>query len=295
MARQTLEQWIFEALNDTDKKEGKCSGLALVHRVGSASQEIHAVDIGSRKWDARELAQLFKGKAQNYAAEMVGVQTFNLLAFYGGSKEHQALKPFIEQGVTDFDGMSTEAPTKDGLLQQMMRHTEAERQIGAKQVQGLIEMTMTLANVVVKENLALRAESRENFEMIKTLVMGQVENREAARLKELQFQRESQERNKWLSFAPAVINRVFGRDVLPESLEDTALIEGIAEKLTEEDFTKLARSGISPEVLGPFAARMAGLLEKKRTASEQARHALNGADPETDATGLEPEERRLAS
>lgn len=294
MAKQTLEQWIFEVLNDTDKKS-KCSGLGLVHRVGVATQEIHSVEIGSRKWDARELAVLFKGKAENYAAELVGVQTFNLLAFYGGSKEPEAIKPFIENGVTDFNGLATEGPTKDGLLQQLMRHTEAERQIGAKQVQGLIEMTMTLANVVVKENLALRQESRENFDMIKTLVMGQVENREAARLKELQFQRESAERAKWLSFAPAVVNRVFGRDVLPESLEDTALIEGLAERLTEEDFAKLARSGISPEVMGPFAARMAGLLEKKRKAHEQARAAMNGADPELDATGLEPEERRLAS
>jgi hypothetical protein len=294
MARQTLEQWIFEALNDQDKGT-KCSGLALIHRVGISTQEIHAVEIGSRQWDVRELAQLFKGKADNYAAELVGVQTFNLLAFYGGSKEPQALKPFIVHGVEDFGGMATEGPTKDGLLQQMMRHTEAERQIGAKQVQGLIEMTMTLANVVVKENIALRQENREGFEMIKTLIMGSVENREAARLKELQYQRESAERQKWLSFAPAVINRVFGRDVLPESLEDTALIEGLAEKLTEEDFGKLARSGISPEVMGPFAARMAGLLEKKRKAQEQVHHAMNGADPELDATGLEPGERRLAS
>ncbi len=294
MARQTLEQWIFEALNDQDKGQ-KCSGLGLIHRVGTNTQEIHSVEIGSRQWDVRELAMLFKGKADNYAAELVGVQTFNLLAFYGGSKEPQALKPFIVHGVEDFGGMATEGPTKDGLLQQMMRHTEAERQIGAKQVQGLIEMTMTLANTVVKENIALRGENRETFEMLKMMMMGQIENREAARLKELAFQRETAERHKWLSFAPAIVNRVFGKDVLPESLEDTALIEGLAEKLTEEDFGKLARAGISPEVMGPFAARMAGILEKRRKAKDQAHAAMNGADPELDATGLEPEERRLAS
>lgn len=294
MARQTLEQWIFEALNDSDKG-AKCSGLGLIHRVGVREQEIHAVDIGSRQWDTKELATLFKGKAENYAAELVGVQTFNLLAFYGGSKEPQAIKPFMVNGVEDYGGLATEGPTKDGLLQQMMRHTEAERQIGVKQVHGLIEMTMQLAQVVVKENLSLRTENRESFDLLKQMIMGQVENREAARLKELQFQRESQERQKWLSFAPAVVNRLFGREVVPESLEDTALIEGMAAKLTEDDIGKLAKAGISPEVWGPLAARMAGLLEKRRLAGEQARAAMNGTDPETDATGLEPEERRLAS
>lgn len=292
MARQTLEQWIHEALTDTDKN-AKCTGLALIHRVGVREQEIHKTDIGGRQWDPKELAQMFRGKAENYAAELTGVQTFNLLAFYGGSSEPQAIKPFMVNGQEDYGGLATEGPTKDGLLQQMMRHVEAERQIGVKQVHGLIEMTMQLAQVVVKENIALRSENRESFELMKTVIMTQVENREAAQFKQLEYERASAERQKWLGFAPAIINRLFGKEVVPESLEDTALINAMAEKLTEEDIQKLSRAQITPEVWGPLAARMSGILERKRLARDQAKTAMNGADPETDATGLEPEERRL--
>lgn len=294
MARQTLQQWIHEALTDKDKP-GKCTMLALIHRVGVREQEIHKTELGSRQWDVKELADMFRGKAENYAAELVGVQTFNLLAFYAGDPEPQAIKPFMVNGQEDFGGLATEGPTKDGLLQQMMRHTEAVMQISSKQVQQLIQTTVDLSTMVTKENVSLRTENREMFEMFKTMMMRDVENREAARLKELEFQRSTAERQKWLSFAPAIVNRLFGKEVVPESLEDTALIETLAEKLTEDDIRKLATAGISPEAWGPFAARMGALLQRKRLATEQARAAMNGADPETDATGIEPEERRLAS
>ena len=294
MARQTLQQWIHEALTDQDKK-GKCSMLVLIHRVGVKEQEIHKTDLGARQWDTKELAEMFRGKAENYAAELVGVQTFNLLAFYGGDPEPQAIKPFMVNGQEDFGGLATEAPTKDGLLQQMMRHVEAERQIGAKQVQQLIQACIDLTAVATKENISLRAENREMFDMTKMMMMREVESREAARMKELEFQRASAERQKWLSFAPAIVNRIFGKEVVPESLEDTALIETLAEKLTEQDIQKLASAGISPEAWGPFAARMSGLLQRKRLAAEQARSAMNGVDPEEDATGIAPHERRLAS
>jgi len=292
MARQTIQQWIHEALTD-EHKPGKCTGLVLVHRVGVREQEIHKVNLGSRQWDTKELADMFRGKAENYAAELVGVQTFNLLAFYANDPEPQALKPFVINGQEDYGGLATEGPTKDGLLQQMMRHTEAERQIGAKQIQMLLQSAVDMTGMVSKENVALRSENREMFDLIKTLVMKDVENREQTRMRELQFQRDSAERAKWLGMAPSLINRLFGREIVPHAAEDTALIEGMAEKLTEADIQKLASANLSPEVWGPLAARMSGILEKRRIAGEQARAALNGADPETDATGLEPHERQL--
>lgn len=294
MARQTIEQWIFEVINDQDKGR-PCSGLALIHRVGVREQEIHSVDLGNRRWDTKDLASLFRGKAENYAAELAGVQTFNLLAFYGGSKEPEAIKPFTVNGQEDFGGLATEGPTKDGLLQQMMRHVESERQIGARQVQGLIGTSLELTQTVARENISLRTENRELFDMMKQLIMSQVENREAARLKELEYERASRERERLLSFAPALVNRLFGHEVLPESMEDTALIEGLAAKLTEADIVKLSNAGLSPEVWGPLSARMGDILKRKRLAQDQARQALNGVDPESDATGLEPHERRFAS
>lgn len=292
MARQTLEQWIFEAINDTDKGR-PCTGLALIHKVGTRDQDIHATKLGNRQWDTKDLAALFRGKAENYAAELVGVQTFNLLAFYGGSSEPEAIKPFTINGKEDFDGLATEGPTRDGMLQQMMRHVEAERQIGARQVQALTSTMADLTNSVARENIALRSENREMFDLIKQLLMRETENRDSARMRELEYQRASEERQRLLTFAPALINRIFNREVLPESMEDTALIETMAHKITDSDIAKLANAGLSPDIWGPLAARMSGILERKRLAHDQARKAMNGVDPETDATGLEPEERKL--
>jgi hypothetical protein len=284
-SRQTLEQWIHEALTDLDKLK-PCSALSLVHRAGVREQEIHTTQLGTRQWNAQELAKMFLGKAENYAAELPGTQTFNLLAFYGGNPQWEAIKPFMVAGQEELPGLSTEAPTKEGLVQQAMRHTEAMTQAMMRQTQVLTGAMNQMFEQVVRENLNLRRENQEATVIVRDAMLQLTGNREDSAMKRLEFERASAERAKWLSFGPAFVNTLLGREVFPQSTADSALIDTIADNISEDDIQKLAATGvIKPEVWGPLAARMAKSLERKRVAKEQAAKALAHVDPEVDAMG----------
>lgn len=285
MARQTLDQWIFEALTDEDK-DAPCTALSLVHRVGVKEQEVHTTQLGSKQWDAKGLAKMFLGKAENYAAELPGVQTFNLLAFYGGRTQYEALKPFMVNGESEMPGLATEGPTKEGLVQQAMRHTEAMTQMALRQTTSMTSAMTAMFEMVVRENMNLRKENQDATIIVRDAVLAMNEKKEESAFKRLKYERDTQERSKWLSFGPAFINTLLGKEIFPQSTADTALIDTIAESISEDDIQRLAASGvIKPEVWGPLAQRMAKTIERKRLAAEQAKAALNGVDPEEDATG----------
>jgi hypothetical protein len=283
--RQTLQQWIHEALTDEDKLK-PCSALSLVHRSGPREQEIHTTQLGAKQWDAQELAKMFLGKAENYAAELPGVQTFNLLAFYGNNPQWEAIKPFMVAGMEELPGMATEPATKEGMVAQAMRHTEAMTQAFMKQTQVLTGAMQAMFEQVTRENISLRRENQDATVIVRDAMLQLTGQRNEAVMKQLEFKRSSEERAKWLSFGPAFINTILGREVFPQQTADTALIDAIADNLTEDDIQRLAATGvIKPEVWGPLAARMAKSLEKKRLAKEQAAQALSTVDPEVDAMG----------
>lgn len=284
-AKQTLEQWIHEALTDADKLK-PCSKIALVHRSGIREVELHTTIIGSRQWNATDLAKMFYGKAENYAAELPGYQQFNLLAFYGENPQWEAIKPFGIAGQEELPGNATEAPSKEGLVQQSMRHAEACMHAMMKQTAVLTGAMNTMFEQVVRENISLRKENMDATVIVRDAIMSRTAQNNEARMKELEFQRATEERAKWLSFGPAFINTILGREVFPQASADSALIDAIADSLSEEDIGKLASTGvIKPEVWGPLAKRMSESLRKKREAKEQAAKALATVDPEVDAMG----------
>ena len=286
MARQTIEQWIHEALTDPDKQK-PCSAIALVHRQGVRELELHTTKLGDRVWDPRALAKMLQSKAENYAAELPGVQTFNLLAFYGGDAQWEAIKPFNVNGAEEYPGMATELPTKDGFLQQAMRHTEAMTQMCLRQMAAMTGQISTMFEQVTRENMSLRKENQEAVLIVRDAIMKMSESREESEMKRLQFARASDERRQWLAFGPALINSLLGREVFPQNNADTALLEAITNSLTEDDMQKLAMSGIiKPHLLGPLTQRMSKILESKRLAAEAATDAISQVDPELDASGM---------
>lgn len=285
MARQTIEQWIHEVLTDPDKN-GPCTAIALVHRVGVKEQELHSTKLGGRQWDAKGLAKMFLSKAENYASELPGVQTFNLLAFYGDRSEWEAIKPFMVNGEADTGGLATEGPTKEGFLQQCMRHTEAMTQMALRNNQAVMQAMQGMMEQVVRENMSLRRENQEATTIVRDAVIRLTESKEDRAMKRAEYERKTAERQQWLSFGPALINAILGREVFPQASADTALVDMIANSLEEDDLQKLAASGvIKPHLLGPLAQRMAQTLEKRRLAQGQAAEALKHVDPELDAMG----------
>lgn len=288
MARKTMDHWIRESLTDPDK-DGPCTMLSLVHMVGMQQKEIHTTRLGGGKsWTEKQLSELFRDKASTYAQDLPGVQTFNVLAFYGGRTTPEASFPFLVNPEAAQHGLATESPTEMGRLQQKMRHEEAGMQQIYRRQQVLDEYSL---GIIEKQGVmiaGLLEENRDAFQIVKEMLMEQATQRHTREMERLQFERATAERKKLMAFVPPLVNTVTGKEVFPQSTSDSALIEMAAETLSEDKIQQLAAI-LPPELLGPLAARMAEHLQKKRAAEEQKDRLLsmNGGhpDPEGDAAG----------
>ena len=153
--KQALADWIREALDDPDK-EGPCTALSLVHVTGTSGgpfyEEIHTVKIGSKAYDPHALDKMFMHKAQSYAQELTGVQSFCLFAFYNNLSEPGAKHPLRISGELDFGGLATEGPTESGKTSQNMRLTEAIVQGSFRQNTVTFDMLIRTMDVVTRQN-----------------------------------------------------------------------------------------------------------------------------------------------
>lgn len=255
----TLESWINHARTDTDK-EKPCSGYALVHRP--SDKELHTVTLGGSPGKSdQEMADMFLGIAQSYAEGMSGVQSFEMLAFYG-SNEPQGFKPFQISGRTEFDGLATEGADKHGALAQGMRLTEMMVQGSFKQLSHMHDATRLMMQDMGSENMNLRKENREMFTVLKELLVEREKLAHDRQIEEMRYQRSTEERALWLRMAPPLINNILGKDIFPQSTADTALIEAAVEHLTPEHMNILS-TVLPPQLWGPLASRMQQIIEEK--------------------------------
>jgi hypothetical protein len=286
MARkQSLESWIAEVL--TDMPDGKmCSGIGLVHVVGfSSEKELHSIKMNSGKqWTAKELAEIFDHKASTYCQDLTGVQMFTLHVFYGDSTTPGASLPFRKNGDHNYEGTGlTEAPTGQGLVQQSMRHSEAAVQMAFRAMSEANQLLMEHAKQCSAENLLLRKENFDAWQVVKEIGTKDREAKHALRMEQIRAERNSALWQEWMRFGPALINNILGVEIFPQATEDTALVETIISSLTKDQMEKLA-SALPPKLLGPLAARAEKYLKQRKEREATDLAALEDEDPIAELT-----------
>lgn len=273
MAKHTVEKWIQEALTDTEK-EGACTAMSLVHMIaGAGKQEIHTIKItAAKKWTAKDLHSVFRGKAEGFAAELPGVQTFALLAFYDNRSEPEAKKPFTIQGEQDFGGTGgTEGPNTAGMLAQGMRHSEAVIQMSFRQSAMLFEIMRGALQELGQTNRQLMVENRDAYTIVQKIMLEQGDRRHVHNLELLEKQNAQQQKKMLMALAPPLINTLTGKEVFPQATSDTALLDAIGDRLDETTVRQLAASGVIPQdIMGLLMARFGERLKKKREAQVEA-------------------------
>jgi hypothetical protein len=287
MARQTLDQWIAQALNDPDK-DGPCTLISLVHVSGAQSlRELHSTKIqAGGTYDPLRMAKMFRGKAEAYAQDLPGVQTFNLMAFYG-KPEAEAHQPFLVnmQADTATAGLSTEGPTETGMTAQRMRQSEMMFQQVYRRQEAMDQRADRLLDLLTRHNERLQHENMQAFEGIKELIMAMATKEHDRKTELLAFQRKTEERKALISMVPPLVNTIAGKDVFPQSTVDTILIDSMAEKL-EPAHLEMLLPMLPAEVQGMVAARLEKTLKAKRDAEEQARKLpVYQGNPENEIEG----------
>jgi hypothetical protein len=285
--RTTLDAWIQDAMTDPDKE--RITRFTLVQMQGTGHLEIHTYKFASEKSsaDPKQLANMFRGKAETYAQDLPGVQTFNLWAYYG-KEEPEARQPFTVNVAIDpmAGGLYTEPPTDQGLTMQKMRQNEALMQQVYRRQQVQDEWVIRWAEMQSRENERLRREGIDREQIMLDMMRQNILNDHTMRMDALKYHRETEERKKWLQFAPALVNQLLGTEIFPQSTEDSALIEGIAEHISEDHLKMLGSLGIPDALLGPLAGRVQKALKAKREENETMRALpMYKGSGEDDVTG----------
>lgn len=278
--RKTLEAWIHEALTDSDK-EGPATAISLVHLIGTSDREVHSKRLGPGE-NVQSLAGMLRGKAETYSQDMMGVQQFSVLVFYGKAEpEARFLLPI--NGETSYSGLATEPPTKEGQTMQGMRHVEMVIQLAYQQSSALHNAMARMLELMSNREARLVEENHEAYTIVKDVLLQKAQDDSDRRMKELEYARSTDERKKWLGFMPALVNQLLGREIFPQSTADTALVESIADSITEEQIAKLA-GAVPPQLMGPLASRMQEYMTKKE-AEAKARKELPQGNVEHELGG----------
>lgn len=281
--RQSLAEWILEALSDTDK-DGPCVMLALVHMQGQFEEEIAHVAIKPQdKRTPVDLATMFQKKADSYSQDLNGVQTFCLLAFYGQNAGKPGAKhPFLVNSLNlnEPNGLSTESPTTQGRMQQHMRMDEMVMQQAYRRQEAIDAHTIQYMRVMSDEAVSLRKANMDLFEITKDAVFKLADMRHEHVMKQLEFIRGSEEREMMMKVIPPLINSATGKEVFPQSTADTFLIDTLSEKITPEVIQGLVQAG---KINGKEAAILLARIKQAEADKERrqtARQALLSVEDE---------------
>jgi len=289
MPKFSLEGWISDAMSDTDKG-GPCSGLSLVQVQGMATDEVHTVKLEGKAFTAKQWAEQFQYKAEQRAANLHGTVFFKVLAFYGGSNTPAASFPLKvdEGGNAEFFGGGGYAPNREGQLTQIMHHYEVmhgqifQRQAQIDQAyQGMVG-SLYQRNQLLEQGIGqLVKENLEAVSFVKQLILEKVEGDHKRKMEQMQYERGTAERNKWMSFAPALVNTIAGREVFPQAIEDTALVNGIVDNIKVDDLPKLMPL-FPPEVQGMIMDRATRRMKEKEEEARKSKE-LSEATADTNA------------
>jgi len=291
MAKYTpLEQWIVQALSETDK-ETTCSAMALMYnKQGGGTREVKTINLKGKTQPAHELAKIFTGLAEQYAQDFGGIQQFEMQAFYGSNT------PGLHHTITVMDGElqqggrgRTVKETADGpgIVAQSMRHVENMSQLLVTLVQHGAVTSLQREQAMAERESRLRDEVNDAYAVVREMMMQKATESHEQRMRELQFKQSATERKALVGMVPALVNTVSGREIFPQATSDTALIDALAEEINPETIQQLAGMGaISPKLLGPLMARFEEALRKKQSEAEEVKRLVpSSGDPRDDASG----------
>jgi hypothetical protein len=178
-----------------------------------------------------------------------GLQRYKILCYVKHKTHPHSRFTFSLAGDSaDVDDTGVSEPaTEKGLQAQTMRHLEAVMRtsvMSTNQNMAMMQRTIGRQNEHIEKLLEDR---RATFEITEDLKSQHHERELATRQAESQDRRYSEMFEKASLLLPAVVNRVAGKKLLPESVSPMQdMLKGLAESLTEEQLTKIMPS-LKPE------------------------------------------------
>jgi hypothetical protein len=281
----SIAKWLVECLTDeVTGPDGRRADLAYVAVCHSPSdKEILTLPLKGKSLDQAgclHLAETLYGRCESDAEGLSGRQRYVLYAFYEGlGASWSRRKPIEVNGhiVNSFGDHSTEPATPEGRFAQRMRQDEAHSQLLIHGNAQLIQQTLNYGTLMADR--AERAETRnaEMFLKFQELVMEMMTAQDERERKRLEYERNSKLMEQAAKLAPLLLNTFTGKEIIPQSAADTAILEGLAEALDEESVQKVVAAigdRVPAPVMGLVFQRLGELAEAKKRGKERVEGAL---------------------
>lgn len=270
--RQTVDTWVESVTVDTVNGKG-CSAIALLHLkgMGGASEEVTTKPIEGGTINATEIANYLIGRAEGFSQDLPGIQTFKLIAFYGDNEPHNPFHFTTSDGTLMSRSetmMSAHEPTPTGLLGQLMKTLEmkdlrlqeahASMMNLSQGVMGMCFGPQGLVQQSIKSQL-------EAIEVVKDAMLDMHRERTQLVTEQHKAAQDLQMRKAIMDAIPHFTNRLTGREIFSEEMNDTKIMEELAMKITPQDMELLVAMGkLSKEQAMVLSARFASIVEQKQ-------------------------------
>lgn len=290
---KTIEQWIRETMADTRESEasGKecgCTAFALVYvQPTGGTKELDPVKLTGKTWNPKDVADRFQGKAETFAQDMGGVQSFQILAFFG-SREPQAFHNFkIVDGELAHGGEDRrvkETPDAQGLVAFTMRHLERTQEQLMALATGFVARADQREERMAAREEKSREELNDAYSIVREMIMNQKRAEFDMDMARLKFARDMANQDRMFQQAPSLINTIAGQEVFPQAVADKTLVDQLCEKVAPENVDQLVAAGIIPaDMGGPLKLRIGQYREEQAKKAEALKHlpAASGLEGET--------------
>lgn len=252
MDKVKVKRWLEKHLWDT-REEGPVVKVVVKHldangRAGKEEIWSHNIphegdSVTLREEDVMDLINEMDMSCYDDAEGMAaGLQRYKILCYVKHkSNAHSRFTFSLAGDNQDVDDTGVSEPaTQKGLLGQLMRHNEAIMRtavMSTNQNMAMMQRTIGRQNEHIEKLLEDR---RETFEVTEDLKSQRHDRDLASTQMENQEKRYSEMFDKASLLLPAVVNRVAGKKLLPESVSPMQdMLKGLAESLTEEQLTKI--------------------------------------------------------
>jgi hypothetical protein len=277
--RQTVDQWVESVIKES--VEGHtCSAVTCLHLkgVGGATEEVVTKPL-EPPINVKELADHLVGRAEGFAQELPGLQTFKLLAFYGSNQPYNPFHFTVSDGtiMSRTEAMqSAHEPTPTGLLGQLMKHNEqlvqanmTLTQQNMQIAQGILGMCLGPQGIITQS----RQTELEAIGVVRDATLDMFERRQKARMDELEAAQKLQTRKAILEAVPHMVNRFTGREVFDETHNKAAILDKLAVKVSPQDLDLMVQLGkLTKEEALLLAQQFAAIVEEKRKEQDALKH-----------------------
>jgi len=295
LIEQQLAEWVRREVAFPDlKMHGKCGKVVLRHlNISNQAQgDIAAFPVKLEEGAEDEieplLLQVAEAAQRDANDQNSGVQKYGLYAYFPADKSWVPRKIFrvapTDEAIDDRNISPSEPPTEKGLVSQTMRHLEAVMRHSTVSM-GFMMQSMQKELQRLAEGNQRYAEQQVDFMVLLQDTMNDATKRRLQeREAEAGLAMKEDAMAKLNALLPVIINRIAGKQVLPEEDRSFMLMSALLENMSDEQqqafFNNLtvAQRMTLTEIMSEYEKRKSKWLQGQKIAALGKKNQLPDSD-----------------